>query len=192
MENSFTEQQLLSMMADNDRKAFEIIYRRYWNDLYNAAYRRLKNAEQVEDIVQDIFIRFWERRATLQIENLSAYLHTAVRYKVYNYISRDAVTDAFYEPFEAIAVYPVSADAMIIEKELLQLTEDYFATLPKKRQRIFSLYFNEELSTREIAARLNISQKTVQNQLCTTMNGLRAHILPVIIFFVLLLSIMNT
>lgn len=186
MENSFTEQQLLSMMADNDRKAFEIIYRRYWNDLYNAAYRRLKNTEQVEDIVQDVFIKFWERRSNLQIENLSAYLHTAVRYKVYNYISRDAVTEAFYEPFEAIAVYPVSADALVVEKELLQLAESYIASLPPKRQRIFTLYYNENLSIGEISEQLKISRKTVQNQLHTAMNGLRTHLLPLIIFIFIL------
>jgi RNA polymerase sigma-70 factor (ECF subfamily) len=180
MENSFTGQQLLSQMRNNDRNAFEAIYRQYWNELYNAAYRRLKNTEQAEDIVQEIFIRFWERRSDLQVENLTAYLHTAVRNRVYNYITRNMVKESFYEPFESIAIYTASADTMIIEKELLQLADAYIEALPRKRQRIFALYFNEDLSTAEIAGRLQISKKTVQNQLRIALNGLRTHILPII------------
>lgn len=188
MENTVDDQRLLSLIAANDRSAFEIIYRRYWPELYAAAYRRLKNTVQAEDIVQNIFIKLWMRRSSLQVHDLSAYLHTAVRYNIYNYIARDAVTETFYEPFEAIAAYPVSADATILEKELLNLVRIYIAALPRKRRRIFSLYFDENLSTFEIAEKLKISQKTVQNQLGTTMHGLRAQLLPIIILLVCLLS----
>jgi RNA polymerase sigma-70 factor (ECF subfamily) len=189
MKSTFTEGQLLSMIAQDDRDAFEMIYHQYWDALYTAALRRLRNAAQAQDIVQEIFISLWERRTELQINNLSAYLQTAVRYRVYNYIARDAVPEVFYEPFEAIAVHPVSADTMIIEKELLELADAYIAALPKKRQRIFNLYFEENLTTREIASRLSISQKTVQNQLGIAMNGLRTHILPIVIFFIVLSGI---
>lgn len=189
MENSFTDQQLLSLMAENDREAFEIIYHRYWHLLYDAAFRRLKNRQQSEDIVQEIFVRLWERRSELKVGDLSAYLHTAVRYKIYNYISRNVVSETFYEPFEIISVCPTGADARILEKELYQLLDAYINTLPKKRQRIFTLYLNENLSTREIATRLNISQKTVQNQLGLAINGLKTRMLPAIISLIVLISL---
>lgn len=187
MDNTFTDQELLKLMSENDRGAFNLIYRKYWKGLYLAAYKRLRNQEQSEDIVQEVFIKFWIRRAELKIENLSAYLQTAVRYQVYNYVSRDLVNKAFYEPFEALTTLPVSADNLIIEKELLQLAVDYITALPRKKRQIFLLHMNENLSTNEIAARLNISRKTVQNQLSVAMSGLREAILPVV--FILLLSV---
>lgn len=184
--HSCTDQELLLLMAEDDREAFEIIYRRYWSELYDAAYRRLKNTSQAEDIVQNIFIDLWLRRAACHIQHLPAYLHTAVRYNIYNFIARDAVNDSFYEPFEAVAAYPAGGDAWVIEKELLSLVNAYLAALPKKRHLIFTLYFNENLSTEEIAKQLKISRKTVQNQLNTAMNGLRASLLPLLLLFLLL------
>lgn len=186
MKDTFTEQQLLFLLAESDKEAFSIIYRKYWNELYCEAYKRLRNKEQAEDIVEEIFINLWERRANSQIENLSAYLHTVVRYKVYNYVTRSKVSEAFYDPFETLIATSTSADAAIIGKELEQLVYAYIATLPQKRKRIFNLYFDENLSTREISTRLNISQKTVQNQLGTAINGLRAHLLPVLICLIFL------
>lgn len=187
MKDLITEQQLLSRIAGDDREAFEIIYDRYWDELYEAAGRRLHNTAQAEDIVQEIFVRLWERRADLQVKDLTAYLHTAVRYKVYNYISRDAVAGSFYEPFNIITT--AGADAVIIEKELLHLAAAYITALPAKRRRIFNLYFNDDLSTGEIADRLNISQKTVQNQIGLAMNGLRASLLPVLLFILFLFGL---
>jgi len=186
--NSFTDQELLLLIAENNREAFEVIYRRYWNELYHAAHRRLKNTSQAEDIVQNIFVDLWLRRGDCRIRNLSAYLHTAVRYNIYNFIARDSVNNSFYEPFETIAAYPAGGDAWVIEKELVGLVNAYLATLPKKRYLIFSLYFNGNLSTEEIAKRLKISRKTVQNQLNTAMNGLRASLLPLLLLCLFLLQ----
>lgn len=187
MTNIFNEEYLLTRMAEHDDKsAFEVIYKNYWNDLYMAAYRRLKNREQAEDIVQEIFVRFWENRAKLHVEDLSAYLHTAVRYRIYNYISRDALTETFYEPFETIAAFPFNADYRILEEELLNLMNDYIAALSRKRRLVFNLYFNEQLSTGEIATQLRISRKTVQNHLGTVMKGLRTHVSSSVILMILL------
>lgn len=192
MKDLWSDQQLLALTRDDDRAAFEIIYRRYWYSLYKIARQRLRDHELSEDIVQEIFIRLWERRGDLKIDNLSAYLQTAVRYRVYNCIARDIAPDAIYKPFDGLvaasAVADCKADGIIIEKELLGLVQAYINTLPEKRQRIFNLYFDDNLSTGEIAGRLNISQKTVQNQLGTAIKGLRAHLLPVSICMLVLAS----
>lgn len=178
MENIPDDHELLLMMSSGDKSAFETIYRKYWHELYVAAGRRLNNAAQAEDIVQNVFIRLWERRAVLQISNLSAWLHTAVKYQVYNYIARDAVAESFYEPLENITACSSGADARANENELLTLINAYIRALPSKKRMIFTLYYQENLSTAEIAQRLNISRKTVQNQIGTAMNALRAELLP--------------
>lgn len=186
MSQLFTTQDLFDRLAKSDKDAFEAIYKHYWNELYQAAYSRLRDDGQARDLIQDIFIRLWERRTALKIQNLGAYLHTAVRYQVYNYVSRNEAPETFYEPFHAIARYATAADAPIIEKELHQLVQAYLLTLPPKKRRIFTLYTDENLDTKEIANRLNISRKTVQNQLGSAIAGLKAHILPLLILVMLL------
>jgi len=181
MNASFTDQQLLNLIAEDDEHAFKDIYSRYWKSLYDTAFKRLKNSNQSQDIVQDVFIGLWERRLDLQIRDLAAYLHTAVRYRVYNYVSRNLATEAFFEPFEAVVIYSAGADEMLIEKELFQLAKAYIATLPKKRKQIFMLYTQENLTTTEIARKLHISRKTVQNQLSNAIGGLKAHLLPALL-----------
>ncbi|BAV04541.1 RNA polymerase ECF-type sigma factor [Filimonas lacunae] len=159
--------------------AFEILYRRLWVEMYDTAYQRLKNDAQAEDIVQDVFTSLWTRRASLNIDNVTGYLHTAVRFKVFNYVQRGAA-HSFLEPFQSLAS-PANADDKLLEKELSALLAAYEAALPDKRRKIFQLYFHERLSTREIADMLDISQKTVQNQLGTTLQDLRAGVLPLLI-----------
>lgn len=176
-----TDQVLLALLVRNDRNAFTVLYRRYWPTLYEAAWKRLKNAQQAEDIVQEIFITLWTRRAALKIDNLPAYLHTAVRFRVLNYVERDLANAAFYEPFEAITASVSNADDLLIEKELTSLVNTYIESLPEKRRAIFILHLKERLSTKEIADRLQVSQKTVQNQLGTALKGLHTRLAPVLV-----------
>ncbi len=178
-----SDNSLLQLIAQDDRQAFEMLYRRYWLDLFDSAYQRLRDTQQAEDIVQDIFLKLWARRVDLKIDNLPAYLHTAVKFKVFNYVERNIAHKAFYEPLEKMTMrYAPDADGSLIEKELNELLIAYIQTLSPKKRDIFNLYFKENLSTKEIAERLNISRKTVQNQLRTVLQDFRAHVLSVLIF----------
>jgi RNA polymerase sigma-70 factor (family 1) len=177
----YNDNDLLALLAQDDRNAFELLYQRYWLSLYDKAYQRLKNSQQAEDIVQDIFVTLWSRRAVLRINNLPGYLHTAVRFRVFNYVKRDLASEVFFEPFEAMAAHQEGADEHLMEKEMLCLINSYADTLPDKRRQIFLLHLQENMSTKEIAGQLRISQKTVQNQLGNALHGLRTHIVPSLI-----------
>lgn len=184
---SYTDEQLLQLLIQDDQSAFETIYTRYWLRLYDAAYQRLKNEMQSEDIVQDIFVKLWNRRSDLHIQNLPAYLHTAVRFRVYSYVERNAVSKHFYAPFESITMADSSkADTLVLDKELLSLLHLYIETLPAKRKEIFLMYIKDHLTTGEIADRLGISQKTVQNQLGTSMQGFRKQVAPMVLMLALM------
>ncbi|MDR3711388.1 MAG: RNA polymerase sigma-70 factor [Puia sp.] len=183
-----TDNELLALLSQDDRNAFESLYKRYWPTLYDTAHQRLKNNQQAEDIVQDIFIDLWNRRARLTIANLAAYLHTAVRFRVFNYVHRDLAAESFYEPFETMATYYTGADGQLLEKEMMRLVRAYAETLPEKRRKIFLMHLTGNLSTREIAEQLRVSQKTVQNQLGNALHGLRTHIIPTLL---LLLSVLG-
>src|SRR6478736_6015663 len=92
---AYSDSALLDLMKGQDAPAFEEIYRRYWRVLYSITYRRIQSREISEEIVQDIFTSLWVNRATVSIQNLSAYLSTAAKYKVINHVARELSRQAY-------------------------------------------------------------------------------------------------
>ncbi|HEY0669317.1 MAG TPA: sigma-70 family RNA polymerase sigma factor [Sphingobacteriaceae bacterium] len=164
---------LLLLLKQDDRYAFEELYERHWLSLYNVAYKRLKEREASKDIVQDVFADFWLKRNTKEISKLLPYLHTAVRYKIYTLLAKGHATTHFIEPFENMMASPFTADGYLADKELKSVFSYWLQTLPEKRREIFRLRYIEEISTQDIGTKLNISQKTVQNQLGIAFQNLR-------------------
>jgi RNA polymerase sigma-70 factor (ECF subfamily) len=178
---SADDKQLLSLLSKGDKTAFEQIYQRYWEPLYNSAYKRLKNTDQCKDILQDVFVDLWARRGKVEIENLGAYLHTAIRFQIYKLAAKEKATPVFIELFESISTHSFNADSNIEYKEIENLFRAWLDTLPEKRRQIFLMHYVENLSTREIAERLQISQKTVQNQLGSASDSLYSDIIPAVL-----------
>ncbi len=164
---------LVLLMKQEDTGAFCEIYERYWSSMYNGAFKRLKDKNQCQDIVQNVFMDLWNRRETLNIKNLSGFLHTAVKFQVFKLVSRKQEQPAFFDLIQIISTSPFQADGKIIENELQELLEKFLLTLPESRRKIFVMHYLEDLSTRQIASQLNISQKTVQNQLNTAEKQLK-------------------
>ncbi|ANI90541.1 hypothetical protein A9P82_01090 [Arachidicoccus ginsenosidimutans] len=160
-------------MRSDDEVAFTSLYYRYWELLYNTAYKRLKDHELCEQIVQDVFTDLWIRRKQTIISNLPGYLRTAVQYQVYKIVTRKNTGAAFFELFEQMGSPTYHADAGIKYKEFAALIDSWMETLPAKRREIFQLHYFENLSSPEIAKRLNLSPKTVRNQLGTSLESFR-------------------
>ena len=173
---NITDDLLLDRLIKGDRQAFEILYNRYWLSCCNAAYKRLNDKEIAQDIVQNIFVRLWINRETLDIKNFDTYLKAAVRYGVLDYVSRTKTSINFTDTFETILLEKEMPNDRLAAKELLELVYAYSETLPKKRREIFLMHLKDTFSTREIAESLNVSQKTVQNQIRTALNGLQTRI----------------
>lgn len=181
---ALTDSELLILLRENNNFAFEELYNRHWLSLYNVAYKRLKDEETCKDIVHDVFAWLWDKRHVHDIAHLLPYLHTAVRNKIYTLLSQGYSTAHFIEPFETMTLSHLKADSVLEENDLRQMVGLLIDTLPTKRRKIFRLRFLEERSTREISKLLNISQKTVQNQILNSVSMLRNNIsklLPVVL-----------
>jgi len=174
-----TDQNLLRSLAQGDELAFREIYARYWKKMYAAAFKRLPQHETVKDILQEIFLQLWARKEVLEIANLSAYLMTAVRNRV---ISQYEKEDR-YTPIDSLlmelshATAGTDTDTQILRKELMQSYHALLATVTPSQQTILRLRFEDDLNTEEIAQQLNISRKTVQNQLRSALIQIRAALL---------------
>ncbi|UKT62657.1 RNA polymerase sigma factor [Pedobacter mucosus] len=188
VENLTEEKLLFDLLKQGDETAFSKIYKLYWVELYNAAYKRLPEKEKCQDIIQNVFTDLWNRKAFLDLEKPLAYLHTAVRFQVLKQIARSPKNNIFTQTFENNLISPLRSDGALLERESKDLIELFIKALPKKRQKIFLLHYFEGLSTSKISLQLNISQKTVQNQLTTATHALRLRLTHLFIIFVLIFS----
>lgn len=179
---SYTDDQLLAFLKKDSQEAFTEIYQKYWTSLYSSAYKRLRDSSMCKDVIHNVFTDLWRRREKLSIENLSAYLHSAVRFQVYTQASKQPLKTVLFDDLEEVLRSPLQSDSGLIDQEMTKMLEKWIMALPEKRRKIFLMHYLQELSTQEIADELNISQKTVQNQLNTASTYIRArfaHLLTV-------------
>ena len=189
--NIVDEQSLFALLRQGDESAFEQIYKLYWTQLFNTAYKRLPEKEKCKDIIQNVFTDLWNRRATLDLANPAAYLHTAVRFQVLKQISKNSKSSAFTATFETELISPLATDAEVLEKEVRVLIELFINALPQKRRDIFLMHYFKGLSTSQIATQLNVSQKTVQNQLTTASNALRLRLTQLLLSMLILMFLFS-
>lgn len=185
------ESVLFALLKQGDETAFEKIYKRYWVELYNSAYKRLPEKEKCKDIIQNVFADLWNRRNETDIENPAAYLHTAVRFQVLKQITRSPKNSFIATHFETELISPLSSDDCILEKEAKTLIELYISALPEKRRNIFVMHYYEGLSTANIALKLNVSRKTVQNQLTNASHGLRFRLTHLFFYVLIVISLLS-
>lgn len=171
---NLTDEKLIGLLNQGSEPAYTELYHRYWSSLYSSVYNRVRDREMCQDIVQEVFLDVWRRRDELRVDDLSAYLHTSVRFLAYRRLAKQSHHAPYYETFEQTLVSSLFADNTLLEGELRQLLDRWVAALPDKRRRIFLLHFADNLSTDKIAEQLGLSRKTVQNQLTTAYAELRA------------------
>jgi RNA polymerase sigma-70 factor (ECF subfamily) len=173
-QDNISQEEALQLLCDNKEASFSRLYNFFWPSLFSSAYKRLKDKAACEDIVQNVFTDLWFRKDKVEITNLSAYLHAAVRYQVYKRSIRLNSDHEFIKGWDGAIESSLKADDELRFKELSGLVELWIAALPGKRRRIFIMHYYESLSTREIAQKLDISQKTVQNQLNNAASEIRS------------------
>lgn len=155
---------LLGQITSGNKKAFDILFNKYWESSVNIAYKRTKDIDISKDIVQEIFTQIWINRER-QIENLPAYLNIAIRNRVIKFFTKQKRIHPFFNALDNISEKNSCADMQLIWKELLQSYQVLLESLPPKRRDIFRLRMQDGLPTKAIAMQLGIARKTVQNQL---------------------------
>ncbi len=153
--------------------------------MYNSAFKRLHDEKQCEDLVQNVFADLWERRGEAEIENLAAYLNTAVRFQVIKHSTRTRGASPLTDNLESTLISSLCPEDPLIEQEILEIVKLWIAALPEKRREIFLMYYKEELSSSRIAEVLGVSRKTVQNQIATATNSIRDQLSKILFLYVI-------
>jgi RNA polymerase sigma-70 factor (ECF subfamily) len=167
----------LWLLGDED--AFKEIFDFYYPRLYRYAFRYLKSEAPAEDLSMEVLAGIWEKKQSIRPETFENYLFTAARNRLINHwqrkieglLSLDAIN--MDEPAHA----PAFHNDAILSKELETVYRDSLSALPPQRRLIFQLHRSEHLSYKEIAKRLDISPKTVENQISAALKQLRGAML---------------
>lgn len=172
---AYSEKQLLQQLKKNDEHALTQLYKAHWQPLFLSAYNVLKDKKASEDIVQEIFLQLWLRRDTLDVrESLKAYLSTAVRYQVFHHIRKASKNKLVLKNEEAL--FAESPEEGLLRKDLCGQVHKVVEDLPERCRLIYRLSREEQLTHKEIAHRLNISIKTVENQLTIALRRVRHYL----------------
>ena len=172
---------LLEQIAQGSEAAFNLLFEKYWDKSYVEAYKRLKNSDDAKDIVQEIFAHIWTNRQLLNIKNLPAYLHVAVRNRVIKLMTRQKPVHPFFSLMDNIPEKYSLADSNLLWKEFFSAYEALLQSLPPKRRVIFRMRYQDGLSTKDIAGQLGIKRKTIQNQLGKAIDTLKVSLLRIFI-----------
>lgn len=172
-ENNVEDRLLWVKVQENDINAFDRLYRKYWELVYAAAFKRLADTDYAKDITQDIFLQLWIRREKVTIDNFPAYLLTSVKNNVLKWIAKEQKFIPVPELLSELEATRDGADAGVMLKEFMIAYHAVLKTLTPSQQQIFEMRFDQNLSTATIAEKLNISRKTVQNQLGKSLEILR-------------------
>ena len=171
----WTDDILLDLIRlEDDRAAFSELYERHWQFLYNSVYNLLRHHDDVLDVCQTLFLWIWENRTQIRIKtSFRAYLFVAAKYKVANLIRSGRVRETLFEQadFEHI---PDTAFNPAEVSELKNLIRQLIDELPPKCREIFLLSREGDLTHKQIAAQLQISEKTVDTQISRALTNYAA------------------
>lgn len=157
---------MVTLLREGNEEAFSLLYRKYASKMYHVCRKMGLGHEDAEGVVQDVFITVWRTRTSLDDSlSFNAYLISIVRSMVIKYFKKRLRSSA-YQQYITCTSSGLSNDTedYIIFTELDEWSSRMIERLPASQKQVFMMKNKENLSTEEIARKLNISKRTVENQ----------------------------
>ncbi len=173
-EVDYTDDQILELLNNQDEKGIEVLFKKYYEPLCLSGYRYIRDKQTIEDLVQELFFDLWKKRAGINVKSsLGSYLRTAVRNRALNYIKAQRIDFADEDEIVSFTSEDTNSQEDLETIELETFINGVIDSLPEKCRMVFVLSRHEELSYKEIAEKLDISTKTVENQISKALKILR-------------------
>ncbi|GAP69977.1 RNA polymerase sigma-70 factor, Bacteroides expansion family 1 [Bacteroidales bacterium 6E] len=179
------EKEIFVRLGKSDKDALKEIFEAYYPSLCHYASHFLGDHDQSEEVVQDLFVRLWEKRERLEISlSLRSYLFRSVRNQCINLIMHEKVKQNHARKIRDAIIEDAAVEDYYLEEEISEAISSAISALPEKRREIFLLSRQEGLKYQEIAVRLNISVKTVEAQMGLALRFLREKCKRIFLFFI--------
>jgi RNA polymerase sigma-70 factor (ECF subfamily) len=186
---TYTDQELLDMLARDREQAIAHIFRLHYGFICQAVYRVIPDQNLAEDLAQEVFFELWRKREQLHItSSLTAYLRRAAVNRSLNYIRDQKLRFDTEEEQVPIASKQPTALQQLEADELQGYIDQAIDQLPERCRIVFVLSRFEQMSYAEIAENLDISAKTVENQISKALKLLRIALAPYLSAALLLLN----
>ncbi len=172
---NYDDQELLTYLRQNHRGAYNEIYNRYWKKMLLVAWNHCRNNIIAKDIVQEVLIDLWEKQPTCSINSLSAYLATAVKFKIFDQYKKEQRRNSLakqYYVYEDICLDEQKLDARFLQDIINGIVEE----MPEKCRLVFHYSRNLGLKNSEIAEQTNTTKKTVENNLNRALKIIRCEL----------------
>jgi RNA polymerase sigma-70 factor (ECF subfamily) len=173
-EPAIDDRALMARMAAGDERAFDALFRRWYAQLVRVASFIVHDTGAAEEVVQEVWLELWRRRATLVLdEEPRRYLLRATRNRALNLLRHERVIERGAERLGTPDSVPASAPAELDARELERAVTRAVAALPPRCRAVFELSRRDGLSYAEIATALDVAPKTVENQMGKALRILR-------------------
>lgn len=186
---------IFQRMVDGDQRAFRFFFDKYYTDLCRFIYLYTNDAEMAEELAQEIYVYLWDNRNKITIHSsVKSYLYSASKNKSLNYIRNEKIKNRVLENYKEQQTDTRQPEEYYLDTSQLQeILKKSIASLPERCREIFLLSREKNLSHKEIAEKLAISPKSVENQIGIALKKLREQLRPYrdkifILFFLFLFS----
>ena len=179
------EQILLEKLAEGDQSAFCTVFKAYYKDLVMFAFTFIKDKDEAEDAVQEVFVRLWEKRHELKLHgSLKSYLLKSVQNYCLDEIRRRKVREQYAGELEIQSLYVNDTEDYILYTDLLNQIDRIMAQMPDEVAQTFRMNRFDGLKYQEIAHQLNVSLRTVESRISKALQILH-QALKVLLWFII-------
>lgn len=186
----FQDEHIASLLSKRDEAAFEQVFKIHYKNLHAYAFTILKDVDEAEEMVQQVFFKLWERSEHLSFSGpIAAYLYRAVHNESLNFIKHQKVK-AGHQLHVAYSMKNKTehGQGKVMRKELENKFREALNELPEQCRTVFQLSRFEDMKYKDIADKLNISIKTVENHMGKALKLLRTKLVDFLPLLLLLLS----
>jgi RNA polymerase sigma-70 factor (ECF subfamily) len=163
------------LVKSDKNRAFKLVFDTCWHALYKQAYKKVQCNDLAKDLVQDTFLSLWDKIDILDVDgSVMAYLYAILRNKVLKLYEKDEVRIKYAV---SVTTNEKTSDLyvqdILVEKELIAIIENEVANMPARMREIYLLKKDDDLSIKQIAVNLTLSEQTIKNQLQMAYQRLR-------------------
>jgi RNA polymerase sigma-70 factor, ECF subfamily len=192
--------QLFEQIQNDNENAFELLYKRLFPRLKDFANRIVRDEDIAKDIVQDVFIKLWEKKKEIKLINIEAFIFKVLRNQCISHIKNLKIvenvkinlSDLQYAEELYRIDFIKNEPYLLVEKELQLEVEKVMKSLPDQCKNVFHLSRIEGLKNREIAERLGINIKNVERHITRALTSFKDHFgdkIPIAVIILIIQSL---